>query len=253
MRRVKTLKHQITRRNVAAVSGIAAVILGSLANLDGNAQVLRGVSPAEGNDADLSKRVGIYGPWLERWLQSSRLARRLLSKPYTVKQAEIPKHVKPVLAVIDQKLPSLAAEERGELAVLFVDLCRKYRFSPAMVLGLIEVESSFRPLVESGKGAVGLMQLLPSTAAPLAKELGLPWNGAESLRDPKFNLRLGFHYLAYLRSRFQERSHYVTAYNWGPTRVSQMISQREQLPLGYFQKIQRLQKNYAALDRNPGL
>ena len=104
----------------------------------------------------------------------------------------------PVEALFREKLASIGDSELQELSRLFLHLCRQYGFRPAMILGLIEVESAFRPAVESFAGAIGLMQVLPSTAEPIARELGLGWKGKETLADPKANLRIGFHYLSYL-------------------------------------------------------
>src|ERR1035438_8303474 len=49
----------------------------------------------------------------------------------------------------------------------------EYKMDPLWVMSIIKVESRFAPNVESRKGAVGLMQLLPSTARELAPEIGL--------------------------------------------------------------------------------
>ena len=48
-----------------------------------------------------------------------------------------------------------------------------YRFDPLWVMAIIKVESGFYPHARSNRGAVGLMQLLPSTARDIAPQLGL--------------------------------------------------------------------------------
>jgi len=62
---------------------------------------------------------------------------------------------------------------------------------PALIRGLIRQESFFEPGAVSGAGAVGLMQVLPSTAASLAARNGERTPGAESLKDPAVNIRFG--------------------------------------------------------------
>jgi soluble lytic murein transglycosylase len=63
--------------------------------------------------------------------------------------------------------------------------------NPALLLGVAKQESRFTPGVRSAAGAVGLLQLLPSTAAELA---GAPVSD-EQLRQPEVNAPLGARYL----------------------------------------------------------
>jgi soluble lytic murein transglycosylase-like protein len=106
---------------------------------------------------------------------------------------------------------------------------RKHRLSPALILALIETESSFRYAVHSRAGAVGLMQLKPSTAAYVAERYKLPYEGAEDLEDPVRNVRLGIAYLAYLKDRFGHSAHYLAAYNLGPARLIGRLRRDESL------------------------
>jgi len=66
--------------------------------------------------------------------------------------------------------------------------------SPAMVLAVIAVESAGRPDAVSPKGAEGLMQLIPDTAARF---------GVTDSTDPSQNIRGGVAYLDWLLSRFE--------------------------------------------------
>jgi soluble lytic murein transglycosylase len=96
---------------------------------------------------------------------------------------------------------------------------------PALVLAIIKQESAFDAKVTSPAGARGLMQLMPSTARPLAKELGVKKLQEKKLTsDPAFNVRLGRLYLEKLIKRF-EGSYImaVAAYNAGPSRVRDWV------------------------------
>ncbi len=82
---------------------------------------------------------------------------------------------------------------------------------PALVLAVVEVESGEAPDAVSAKGAIGLMQVLPETAA----EIGLP-NAA----DPARNLEAGCRYLAALLDSFGgDVELALAAYNAGPGAV----------------------------------
>ncbi|GFK94057.1 Soluble lytic murein transglycosylase [Fundidesulfovibrio magnetotacticus] len=65
---------------------------------------------------------------------------------------------------------------------------------PDIIRGLIRQESFFDPDAVSGAGAVGLMQLLPSTAKSQAEKYGEKGFKTESLKDPAVNIRFGVRY-----------------------------------------------------------
>ena len=100
------------------------------------------------------------------------------------------------------------------------DASLRYEVPPETILAVIRIESGFDVNATSEAGAVGLMQLLPSTAEEVARELGFHWTGGEQLRDPAVNIRLGTHYLTKLLTRFDDLSQALAAYNEGPERVA---------------------------------
>jgi soluble lytic murein transglycosylase len=81
-------------------------------------------------------------------------------------------------------------------------------------------ESAFDIDAVSPAGARGLMQLMPTTAKEVAKQLGLPFQHERLTREPSYNLMLGRAYLDRLLESFG--GSYVlsvAAYNAGPARV----------------------------------
>ncbi len=90
---------------------------------------------------------------------------------------------------------------------------------PMLVAGLIRQESAFAPEAISHAGAIGLMQLEPSTARKLARQLHVRYARAR-LSDPEYNLRLGTHYFAWLRSTLGSVEAALAAYNAGEDRVA---------------------------------
>ncbi|HYE52101.1 MAG TPA: lytic transglycosylase domain-containing protein [Azospirillaceae bacterium] len=95
------------------------------------------------------------------------------------------------------------------------------RPEPALVHALIRQESTFDQDAVSAAGARGLMQLMPPTAAQIAKRLGLKHTVAKLTADPAHNVRVGSAYLQELLERYG--GSYVlaiAAYNAGPGRVS---------------------------------
>jgi len=94
---------------------------------------------------------------------------------------------------------------------------------PRLLLSVILSESGFRTDAVSEKGAIGLMQLLPSTAEDLADQLDLRWGGDARLLDPRTNIALGAFYLKSLMRTFNgDLNLALTAYNKGPAYVQRM-------------------------------
>jgi len=88
---------------------------------------------------------------------------------------------------------------------------RSHEVDPALVRTMIRVESAWNHLALSHKGAVGLMQLLPATAARF---------GVSELYDPFENVTAGVRYLRFLLDRFEGNTELaVAAYNAGENAV----------------------------------
>jgi soluble lytic murein transglycosylase-like protein len=141
-------------------------------------------------------------------------------------------------ALRELRSPSLGPA-LGPLSRTIVAEARRAGFSPDFVLAVIRVESSGDPYAISSKGALGLMQLLPATGEAVARSLEIVWKGPETLFDPVTNVRLGVAYLARLRARYGNLSVALAAYNWGPTRVSDMIRRSQPIPVAYSRRVLR--------------
>ncbi len=121
---------------------------------------------------------------------------------------------------------SEAAKERRAIE-LYSSSVRKYSFmygvDANLVLAVIKVESSFNENAVSSKGAVGLMQVLPSTALFVAGKIGVEFS-EESLFDSDTNIRFGTYYLSYLFEKFAALETALAAYNAGEGNVSRWLS-----------------------------
>lgn len=94
---------------------------------------------------------------------------------------------------------------------------------PALVHALIRQESNFHASIRSSAGAVGLMQILPSTAKLVARQVGVP-HRPEALDTPAYNVRLGSAYLEDLVKRFAGSYPLALAgYNAGPGRPARWV------------------------------
>jgi soluble lytic murein transglycosylase len=100
------------------------------------------------------------------------------------------------------------------------------RLDPAWVAAEIRAESVFNPRARSPANARGLMQVLPETGAAVARRLGVPWTGAESLYDPATNIRIGTAYLREMKDTYALPYVAIAAYNAGPTPTARWQAQR---------------------------
>lgn len=100
-----------------------------------------------------------------------------------------------------------------------------------LLCSLIRQESSFRPEVKSPANALGVMQLLPTTAQELAREFKMKdFNAPESLVNPEINIKLGSAYFSRLLRNFSGNVPLaLAAYNAGPTRLRRWLSARKDL------------------------
>ncbi|OGS37783.1 MAG: hypothetical protein A2293_16570 [Elusimicrobia bacterium RIFOXYB2_FULL_49_7] len=97
---------------------------------------------------------------------------------------------------------------------------QEYHLNPLLITSLIKVESNFIRRAKSHRGAVGLMQILPSTAREIAAELGVKDFQISQLEDPDTNIRFGTYYLAKLIGEFNGNQVLaLAAYNAGMNKV----------------------------------
>lgn len=95
---------------------------------------------------------------------------------------------------------------------------------PLLYMAVARRESAFHPHVESKAGAVGLMQLMPATAAQVARWRKEAMPVKEQLKMPVNSIRLGTTYLNHLLDKFDNnRILALAAYNAGPTNVENWL------------------------------
>ena len=122
-------------------------------------------------------------------------------------------------------------------------------YDPFLVTAVTFAESTFNQRARSKVGALGLMQLLPTTAKYISKVDGIQWKGTSRLTsDPGYNLQLGIAYLKYLENYFDgDIRNILIAYNWGPGNLETALKKRKRIPGSpktYAKKILTLQRDW---------
>ncbi len=147
----------------------------------------------------------------------------------------------------------------------FRDLIEKHTSAAGIEADLLQAlmreESALDPKALSWAGALGLTQLMPSTAKATAKQLKLKGFRVDRLLEPDLNIRLGAHHLGLLVKQFKGHTPYaVGSYNAGAGAVNRWRSANPDVPLdawveeipvaetrGYIKRVLRSYNTYQLL------
>jgi len=145
------------------------------------------------------------------------------------------------LALAELRLDRMSAVARysglykvpADLAGAIYDIALAEGIHPSLGFQLVKVESGFKPGAKSDKGAIGYAQVRLKTARgydPSLTERGL--------QERDTNLRIGFRFLKDMLEQFdQDLQMALLAYNRGPGRVVELMSQGEDPSNGYAQSV----------------
>ena len=120
----------------------------------------------------------------------------------------------------------------ADMAELVYEAALKQGLDPELAFRLVKLESGFRPLATSHARAVGLAQVQLATARYYDETITV-----DRLYDPETNLRIGFQFLRDLLNAYGDVELALLAYNWGPTRLKEMLAQGRNPRNGYASSI----------------
>lgn len=164
----------------------------------GNAQA-QGLSSNSGSKS----RNAIFSQ--QRALLDSRLSRQYENSVRLTPQAK----QRSTASTSGGPIPRYAGRYRGEWLTVARSTAQRHGIPEDLFLRLVQQESGFNPGAVSPKGATGLAQLMPGTAAQLGVDIN----------DPHQNLDGGARYLKRMYARFGNWRHALAAYNAGPEAV----------------------------------
>ncbi len=131
---------------------------------------------------------------------------------------------------------------------------RNYQLEPALLAAVIDAESKFHADAKSGSGAIGLMQLLPTTAQGIALHTGGSNFRTEDLYDPEINVRYGSWYLRHLLDKYRDERTALAAYNAGQNNVDRWLARGSGIRFAetraYVDRVEKLKGIYRDLWRS---
>ena len=158
--------------------------------------------------------------------------------------AKVPDETMEIAEAISDWHSTLGKQAIESFAGIVLEESKRNNYDWKLILAIIRTESQFNTKARSHRGAIGLMQVMPSTAKWLSPQLGLAYTGQDSLYDPEYNVRLGTHYLRMMHGRFGELDKAIVAYNRGPSGLERYLRQGRNFPpeylvtvMGYFMEL----------------
>ncbi|MEA4960511.1 lytic transglycosylase domain-containing protein [Lutispora sp.] len=147
---------------------------------------------------------------------------------------------------------------------IIVKYADSYGLDPYLIAAIIKVESGYDSYARSSKGALGLMQIKPSTGEWIGEKLKVTNFSEEMLYDPEINIKMGCWYLDYLFKYYDGDIKLVlAAYNGGQGNVSKWLKDADysddgvtlkNIPFAetklYVEKINRAYKMYNKIYRD---
>jgi len=154
-----------------------------------------------------------------------RLARLVTGPGETLLLAQLASELKrPDVALVIARRAMDSNIHLSDAAFPVIDLGSTGSIERALALALSRQESGFNAAAVSSSGALGLMQLLPSTAREVAGKMSVPFVQDKLTSDPQYNVSLGSQYLAQMLQRFGGSYEIaLAAYNAGPNRAARWL------------------------------
>jgi soluble lytic murein transglycosylase len=141
--------------------------------------------------------------------------------------SQLEKREKPAEVTDRQKVQQYPSYWQALYPLAYIDTIQsdahQQKINPLLVLSVVRQESKFDPVTRSPAGALGLMQVLPSTADFIAPKLEM---SNYDLRHPPDNIKLGTLYLADMHNNHKNNSLLaVSSYNAGPGNVAKWLQE----------------------------
>lgn len=171
--------------------------------------------------------LGDYEVWLDANFDDNKIVESWFEARKGKKSASVVL-ARDTIDAMSSKPPFLSAAYKLAYPLYYTDEIniesQKFNLDPYLVIALMREESYFNENARSYVNALGLMQLMPSTANFIISKFSVNIPYDKKITDPNVNIFLGCIYLKYLKERFDGNDLYViAAYNGGEGSVNRWL------------------------------
>ena len=121
---------------------------------------------------------------------------------------------------------TIAEDKLRSVAKMIYEASEDYSVDYRLILAIVKIESNFKHNAVSPKGARGLLQVKPSLAKFIARDIGMQWGGPKTLDEPDKNIKIGIHLFSGLVENFDSITMALHAYHVGPTKLKTILSEK---------------------------
>jgi soluble lytic murein transglycosylase len=182
------------------------------------------------NRNETVKLAFLYYNYEGKRTEANEIFKQLVTK-ILKKRGEIAELIEIIEALDDEKMIIPLSKLASHRNVIFMNnlfpilrMARKTDENVALIHAIIKQESGFIIQAESNAGAIGFMQIMPTTAKMLCKQLRITYNQYKLGHDPQYNIKLGSFYINQLIKQFRgSKILAVSSYNAGPSATNRWI------------------------------
>ena len=127
-----------------------------------------------------------------------------------------------ILLLWMQILPKIYPQKYCEYVEKYA---KEYELDPLLIYSIIKAESNFKYNAKSNSNAIGLMQVMLSTAQEMGEDLELEEITEEKLYQPETNIKIGTKYFKILLEKYNNYNLAIIAYNAGMGNLDKWIDQ----------------------------
>jgi soluble lytic murein transglycosylase len=147
--------------------------------------------------------------------------------------------IKKIAEYMDKEDATISEDELKNVAIMIYKASGQHNLDYRLILAIMKIESNFRHNAVSSKGARGLLQVKPSHAKFIARDMGILWYGDKTLDEPDKNIKIGVHFFSELMGDFDNVNMALLAYNIGPTKLKQIVSEKGKPNKGFSKLVLR--------------